>query len=193
MLMTAAVLAAAFALPAMAQDAARGAVIAAERGCAACHGERGASTMPMVPSLAGQRADFTALQLILFREGLRQVPPMIEPARGLTDADVEALAAYFAAQPSTSPTDRGPRDASLMEAGARLAAARNCNACHMPDFSGRNQIPRINHQREDFLAHTLVEYRDSVRVGTDTQMNGVMHGLSDPEIAAIAHYLSHLD
>lgn len=72
-----------------------------------------------------------------------------------------------------------------------MSAERNCNACHLPTYAGRANVPRINHQREDFLAHTLAEYRDGLRVGTDTQMNGVMHGLTDDDIRAIAHHLAH--
>jgi cytochrome c553 len=39
----------------------------------------------------------------------------------------------------------------------------------------------------------MTDYRDNRRVGTDTQMNAVMYGLPDADIAALAHYLSHLD
>ena len=62
--------------------------------------------------------------------------------------------------------------------------------CHLPSLAGREQVPRIIGQREDFLARTLAEYRDGVRVGADSQMNGAMVGLTDAQIAALAHYLS---
>lgn len=97
MKLAAAVLAAAFSLAATAQDAARGAALAEERVCAACHGPASASPVPLKPALAGQQPHFLTLQLILFREGLRQVPAMAEPARGLTDQQIEDIAAYFAA------------------------------------------------------------------------------------------------
>jgi cytochrome c553 len=143
-----------------------------------------------MPSLAGQQADFITLQMILFREGLRPVPAMADASRGLSDGQILDLAAWFASLPSGPKPDRGERDAALAERGARLSAARNCTACHLPDYSGRANVPRINHQREDFVSRTLVEYRDSLRVGTDTQMNGVMYGLSDSDILAIAHHLA---
>ncbi|WP_027284614.1 c-type cytochrome [Rubritepida flocculans] len=189
MVLAAAVLAAAFSSPATANPAAE--ALIAERNCAACHGPGGVSPVPLMPSLAGQQADFLALQMILFREGLRQVPAMMEPARGLSDQQILDIAAWFAAQPSAPKPDRGPRDEALARRGAELSAARNCNACHLPDYSGRANVPRINHQREDFLVHTLAEYRDGLRVGADTQMNGLMHGLTNADIRAIAHYLAH--
>ena len=51
-------------------------------------------------------------------------------------------------------------------------------------------MPHIAAQREDFLAGTLRAYRDDQRRGSDTQMNGVMKGLSDADVAAIAHYVA---
>jgi cytochrome c553 len=189
--LAAALLAAAFAHPAAAQDAARGAAIAEARQCAACHGAGGRSETPGMPSLAGQQAEFLTLQLVLFREGLRQVPPMMEAAKGLADAEIEALAAHFSTRPSGPPEDRGPRDAALATRGEELAAGRNCGVCHLPSYAGRANIPRINHQREDYLAHALREYRENTRVGADTQMNGIMYGISDPDIRALAHYLAH--
>ncbi len=176
--------------PAAAADTTRGAAVAEARGCAACHGANGISPVPLMPSLAGQQAEFLATQLVLFREGLRQVPAMMEPARGLTDAELEQLAAFYASLPS-GPAATSPRDPSLAARGAAIAGARNCNACHRPDYAGQANVPRINNQREDFLVHTLAEYRDNLRVGADTQMNAVMYGATNADIRALAHYLSH--
>lgn len=189
--LAAAAMAAALAGPVTAQDARRGATLAAP--CASCHGEDGRSRTADIPSLAGQPAEFVTLQMILFREGLRQAPPMNDLARGIPDRDIEDLAAHYAALPPAAPEDRGARDAAAYERGRALSAAMNCGVCHLPDYRGRNQIPRIAGQREDFLARTLAEYRDGKRVGTDTQMNAVMHRVPDADIAALAHYLAQRD
>lgn len=160
------------------------------RNCTACHGERGVSTTPNIPSLAGQQREFLTLQLVLFREGLRDVPAMAAASEGLTDAEVEALAGFYAGLPVAQPPDRAPRDAALAERGAALAERLRCGICHRPDLSGQNQVPRLTAQREDFLAETLRAYRDSLRRGTDTQMNAAVHGLGDAELDAIAHYVA---
>ncbi len=180
------------AAPALAQDAARGRDLAGQA-CVACHGENGRSSTPGIPSLAGQLPDFTTTQLILFREGLRQVPAMQAASQGLSDSDIEDLAAHFAALPPGPPEDRGPRDAALAARGEELAGRMRCGICHLPGYVGRNQIPRLVAQREDFLAHTLAEYRDGKRVGADPQMNGAVVGISDADIAALAHYLAQLN
>jgi len=187
----AAALAAAVAFPAAAQDAAKGAALAEERGCGACHGARVVAEQPSVPSLAGQPAEFTTLQLIMFRERLRDAPPMPDMAQGLEDGEVEDLAAHFAALPPGHPPDRGEADAAKAREGEALAARMNCGVCHLPTFAGRAQIPRIAGQREDYLVHALAQYRDGTRRGSDTNMNAVMYGVSDAQIAALAHYLAH--
>lgn len=191
-LLAAAVLAVASPRPAAAQDAVRGAELAAHR-CANCHGSDGRSAMEGIPSLAGQPAGFITLQMILFREGIRQVPAMLAFAAGLPDKDIEDLAAFFASLPPGPPEDRRPRDAALFAAGEALIEPRRCGVCHLPSLAGREQMPRIITQREEYLVHALTEYRDGQRVGADAQMNSAVVGLSDAEIAALAHYLSHRD
>ncbi|MBR0645222.1 c-type cytochrome [Roseomonas hellenica] len=186
-ILAAALLAAAFIVPAGAQ-----APPEAEQ-CATCHGAEGRSETPNVPSLAGMPAEFITLQMILFREGLRDAPPMPQFAQGLSDAQIEQIAAFYASLPPGPAPDRGPRDAALAERGAALSARMHCGVCHLPDFRGRAQMPRLAGQREDFLAQTLKEYRDNRRVGTDTQMNAVMYGVSDADIAALAHFLAQRD
>ena len=170
-------------------DPERGRQAAAEN-CAACHGADGRSQMAEVPSLAGQPADFIVVQMILFREGLRQVPAMLEFARGLSDRQIEELGAWFAALPSGPPDDRGPRDDALGRRGEAVSRERRCGICHLPDYSGRDQVPRIARQREDFLIHTMTQYRDGLRAGPDTQMNSAVVGLSEADIRALAHYLA---
>ena len=191
-MLAAALLAAATPEVAQAQDAARGARLA-RQACIICHGANGRSQMDEIPSLAGQPAEFITLQMILFREGIRQVPAMMAFAAGVPDDDIEDMAAFFASLPPGPPDDRRPRAAALFAAGQALTGPRRCGVCHVSDFGGRNQIPRLAAQHEEFLSRAMIEYRDGRRAGADTQMNGAVVGLSNAEIAALAHYLSQID
>ncbi|MCE2946380.1 MAG: c-type cytochrome [Betaproteobacteria bacterium] len=167
-------------------DPARGASLAA--GCAACHGEHGAAPLPGMPALASQQPEFIMLQLVLMREGLRDVPAMTGTLKGLTDRDLVDIATYYgAARPFRSPPARDP---ALYARGETLSKAMGCNSCHMGDYSGQRQVPRLVNQREDYLAAALRAYRDDRRSGTDTSMNAVMYKAVDADIAAIAHYLA---
>lgn len=190
--MAAALLAAATASAARAQDAARGAELAEQR-CISCHGADGRSTMEGIPSLAGQPAGFITVQMILFREGIRQVPAMMAPSDRKPDRDIEDIAAWFASLPPGPAEDRRPRDAALFAAGQAISGPRNCGVCHLASYAGREQVPRLAGQREEYLARAMREYRDGQRVGVDSQMNGAVMGLSDADLDALAHYLSHRD
>src|SRR6516165_3620159 len=53
--------------------------------CLSCHGEDGRSQTPDVPSLGGQPAPYTLIQLFMFRERLRVAAPMNDDAKGLSD------------------------------------------------------------------------------------------------------------
>jgi len=189
--MAAALLAAVTSGVALAQDARRGAELATP--CLQCHGTNGRSQTPEIPSLAGQPADFITIQMILLREGLRNAPAMTPFAAGKSDQDIQDIAAWFATLPPGPPDDRRPRDAALFAAGQALSGPRHCATCHVSDYGGRNQIPRVAAQREEYLLHAMTQYRDGLRAGPDTQMNGAVMGLSNADLAALAHYLAQLD
>jgi cytochrome c553 len=66
--------------------------------CAACHGSNG-NSVGGTPVLAGLDAEHFKLQMKSFRTGERASTVMHRHAKGLTEAEIEALAIYFAAQP----------------------------------------------------------------------------------------------
>jgi cytochrome c553 len=77
--------------------------------CLGCHGRQDRS--PFYPSLAGQPERYIAAQLGLFRAGKRGGTRfghlMANAAKGLTDDDIRALAAYFSL--SATPSATGTR------------------------------------------------------------------------------------
>lgn len=158
--------------------------------CTACHGAQGNSQIPNTPSLAGQPRLFIENQLVLIREGLRDIPPMKGLMDGVSDAEIVELAAYFAAQKPVSAASGARREASF-ERGQALAAKGLCGSCHLPDFSGRQQIPRLAGQHEPFLLQSMKQFRDHPGPGRDTIMAASLYGLKDDELADLAHYLAH--
>ena len=71
-----------------------------------------------------------------------------------------------------APADAG--DPARMQRGQALVQQHRCDTCHNPDFSGKENVPRIANQREDYLAKTLAEYKDNSRHGYDASMADVM-------------------
>jgi cytochrome c553 len=68
----------------------------AAKSCAACHGQNGISVSPGWPTLAGQHEDYLVHALTQYRDGTRKDPVMGPLAANLSDADIAALAAWFA-------------------------------------------------------------------------------------------------
>jgi cytochrome c553 len=66
-------------------------------GCANCHGTNG-NSVGGVASLAGESRDGMVQKMKDFRSGKRPATLMHQIAKGYTDAQVEAIAAYFSAQ-----------------------------------------------------------------------------------------------
>lgn len=74
--------------------------------CVQCHGPGGRGVGATFPALAGQTAGYLAAQLRAFRTGQRSNDPlqlMRSPASKLTDEEIDAVARWFAAQPSQRP------------------------------------------------------------------------------------------
>ena len=65
--------------------------------CANCHGTNGVSQQGM-PHLAGQQSTYLVQQMKDFKAGVRPATIMHQLAKGYTDEQIEALAAYFSAQ-----------------------------------------------------------------------------------------------
>lgn len=67
--------------------------------CVNCHGPNGFGLPPSVPYLAGQHAEYMALQLSLWKAGTRKNDPMnvmAAIASKMSDEDIRAVAQYYA-------------------------------------------------------------------------------------------------
>jgi cytochrome c553 len=159
--------------------------------CAGCHGADGNSEVPGTPSIAAQPQLFLETQLVLFREEVRVSPQMQPAVRGLSDQDIRRLAAHYAALPAR-PAKAAPGDPAQIARGRALARERRCGSCHLPDFRGRQQIPRLAGQREEYLLESMRAYHDNRRTGGDTIMAAALYGLADPDLRALAHYFARL-
>lgn len=84
---------------AQAQDAKALQLQALAATCANCHGTQGrAVDAASVPGLAGLPASHIVEQMRAFKAGTRAATVMHQLAKGYSDAQIEAIALYFAAQ-----------------------------------------------------------------------------------------------
>ena len=158
--------------------------------CAACHGPAGNSLNPVVPSIAGQPAQFISTELFLFREGTRKDPQMSPIAASLSNGDLSDLAEYFAAEKLAPPKRRtAPENAA---AGPALAHKFNCVQCHGPELLGQQHIPRLAGQQPDYLLAQLRGFKAGTRADIDGNMTSAAQALSGQDIEVLVDYLAGL-
>lgn len=79
-------------------------------------------------------------------------------AKGLTDAQIDAFATYFAQQ-TPARNENVPADAELEKRGLTLVQARSCQACHGATLRGKDRAPRLAGQGQDYLAKQLADFK----------------------------------
>lgn len=199
-------LAATLALPAFAADAQTTATTV----CAACHGPDGNSFNGDWPKLAGQHPQYTAAQLAAFRCAATGKPDkcvgrssgnsalMVGQAANLTDADIAALADYYAKQtikPGVASAALAAKGEKLYRGGNPTSAVPACTACHGPDGRGNAaaKFPAIGGQHAQYIETQLKAYRDGSRRGGLNQiMRDLTSNMTDDEIKAVASYVQGL-
>jgi cytochrome c553 len=175
-------------------EAAAGADIEAGRQkaqvCVACHGPEGNSANPVMPTLAGQPAQFISIELFQFREGNRKDPQMTPMAANLTNADMNDLAAYFSAQKPRPPSHK--TDPANAASAPKLAQQFNCVQCHGKALLGQQHIPRLAGQQFEYLKMQLRGFKAQTRADLDGNMTSAAQALSDNDIDALVDYIAGL-
>ena len=105
-------------------------------------------------------------------------------------AELVALAVHYS-KLKASPAEE-KQDPKLFNRGKAVAAKNRCASCHEPTFRGREQMPRLAGQREEFLAEVMLQYRQNRRPGGDTLMAAALYGIPEADFNALAHYFSRL-
>ncbi|HEU0060996.1 MAG TPA: cytochrome C [Hyphomicrobiaceae bacterium] len=155
--------------------------------CLACHGEQGQSSLPEVPSLGAQPAPYLLIQLYLFRGRQRRIEVMNEASRDFSDDDLKTFSDFIAKLPPPRPAD-GDVDRTRIDRGQTLVRQYRCDFCHNPDLAGRDNVPRLAGQREDYLIKAMREYKSNARPGYDASMADVLARISDAEILDLAYF-----
>ena len=159
--------------------------------CLACHGENGNSSMPNTPSLAGQNARYLYLQLRDFQEGRRDNAMMSAMTAGLSKADMQELAKYFSEQKLTN--KRFNADPEKVKKGIAKANETLCAMCHLGEFKGQNEIPKVAGQNFDYVVKTLKDFKAKDRNNDAGNMTSVASTLSEEDIDNLAHYIASLN
>jgi len=142
--------------------------------CGGCHGAKGVSVDAATPSLAGQDAEYLVKAIKSYRT-TRKNWGMQRYVSGLSDKDIDNVAAYYATQE--------PKAADEVPTSTQELAAK-CNRCHDQDASPTMAAPKMRGQDKDYLVMSLRAYRDGKRESS------TMHTMSFPYSNAIIESLA---
>jgi len=175
----------------------------AKQVCVACHAADGNSPTPANPKLAGQHAGYLYKQLANFKaqggkKAARENAIMAGMVAGLSDADMQALAAHYASQ-TLRPAVAGDKNLAaqgqkIWRGGIAEKSVAACAGCHGPDGAGIPvQYPRLGGQFAEYLDAQLKLFRAGGRANDPGgMMRGVAARMSDEEIKAVAEYAAGL-
>ncbi len=171
---------------------------AASATCAGCHGADGNSVNPEWPKLAGQGAPYLVKELHNFKNGKRKNATMAPMAMGLSDLDMENLAAYFSSQTMS----QGAASKDLVELGQKIYRGGNpatgvaaCIGCHGPTGDGNPaaKFPRLAGQHAKYVENQLHAFKSGERSNdAGKMMRNIATKLSEKEIQAVASYVEGL-
>ena len=162
-------------------DASAGKAVAAA--CGACHGAAGVSVNPAWPNLAGQHAGYLTNSLKGFKSGTRTNAMMSGMAAGLSDTDIQNVAAYFAQ--ASCKTSGG--DQAKVESGKTKATS--CALCHGASGIGGNPAwPDLAGQNADYLSTALKSFQNGNR--KHPVMTSVAKTLSASDVDNLTAYFA---
>ncbi len=165
--------------------------------CIGCHGEKGNSTEPLIPKLAGQYSNYIAKELRNYQAGVRTHQIMNAMSATVSDEDLADITAYFAHQKKMAGTHSSENQLGkyLFLKGDASRAVIGCVNCHGLNGKGRLPVsamfPVIGGQHKDYLRKQIVSFRNQERTNSASGvMNNITKLLSDEEIDALADYIS---
>lgn len=127
--------------------------------CAYCHGADGHSAAARFPRLAAQPPAYLSKQLRDFRAGRRGNDDgvMQDNAATLAEADVDRVAAHFAAQ-TPQPRDESKALPQFFVRGDPVRRIASCAGCHGDEGEGRGESPRLGGQHAAYLQKQLNDF-----------------------------------
>jgi cytochrome c553 len=172
--------------------------------CETCHGVsgRGFHGYYPIPRLAGQQTGYFENQLEAFREHRRTNIIMFNVSHVLSPDMITALATNFGAL-NPPPLGGGPKELAgrgktIYEQGIPASDVPACATCHGPEAKGNDQFPRLAGQLYDYIVNKLTNFtkergQNPEKPDTSAIMQPIAHALTEPEIKAVAAYVSYLE
>jgi cytochrome c553 len=155
---------------------------AAAAACAGCHGETGVTKVPGMPSLAGLDPKYFIAAMHAYKTGQRTHDTMKALAAPLGDAELKAIALFYALQkPARAQTP------AKGDGAAGKTAAKSCAGCHGETGVSSNPAnPSLAGQDAQYFVAALKAYKDGSR--KEETMKLAVSSLTDAAMADMAAF-----
>jgi cytochrome c553 len=142
--------------PAIAADAQAGAKKA--QICLVCHKLAQSYSFPL---LEAQPKEYLYIQMKAYKDNRRAWPGRPHSDTSLPERDLRNIAEYFSAQKMPGVPFR--IDGSMVASGKAKVEELKCANCHMADFSGKGDVPRLAGQVPEYLVAQMEAFRSGSR------------------------------
>ncbi len=164
--------------------------------CAACHGADGNSSIALNPKLAGQHGGYLYKQLSNFKDGSRANSIMAPMVKDLTEAEMRALADFYAGQKpalaKAKTNGQGSLGEKIYRGGIAATKVPACAACHGANGEGiPKRFPRVSAQHADYTVQQMKIFRTDDRANAG-MMQAIAKKMTEAEMKAVADYIQGL-
>ncbi|MFA6442169.1 MAG: c-type cytochrome [Sterolibacterium sp.] len=151
--------------------------------CNGCHGTDGNSAGLSNPTIAGLDVEYFEIAMTQFKSGERPSSIMGRLAKGYTDEQIKAMAAFFASKKFVAAKQTA--DSGKAKQG-KVLHDKSCEKCH-GSGSKAGENGALAGQWKEYLELTFGEFRSGKRKGPD-KMKRPLAALSDADIDALINY-----
>jgi cytochrome c553 len=170
--------------------------------CIACHGSNGQGDgSGAFPRLAGQSGWYLYKQLMDYASGARPNRIMSGVAARLTEREMEAVSAYYAATDAPFRPVLGEIEPELLQWGGQLGAIGSaergipaCVNCHGPQGTGLPPtVPYLAGQYATYMQHQLELWAEGVRDNDAMNvMSAIARQMTEEDMRAVAEYYARV-
>jgi len=153
--------------------------------CAGCHGETGISKTAGMPNLVGLDPKYLVAATVAYQSGRRKHDLMKALVAPLDEADVDAIAQFYATQKA----GKAETPATGNRAAGKAAAAA-CVPCHGDAGVSTGLTPSLAGQDAQYFIAAMRAYKDGAR--EDPMMKGPATATGEPALRDIAAYYASL-
>jgi cytochrome c553 len=170
--------------------------------CITCHGANGRGDgSGAFPRLTGQPAWYLYKQLLDYAEGSRPNRVMSGIAERMTEAEMEAVALYYAAVDAPFRPVRGQVNGLTLQWGGQLAAVGSaeegipaCVNCHGASGTGLPpSVPYLAGQYADYMVLQLQLWKAGIRDNDAMDvMSSIAAKMTDEDMRAVSEYFARV-